>query len=153
MEDIHRVYLECLASDARARANASEFLDALLRRSDQQELREMFRLVLDDLPPDEQVTRAATLLGFTRPRSREDAVRAVLADHDITMATLAALFADAIGEAWVEPVLALRPALASTARDLFQEPIVRRIPPVSEELSGPRSPRAEVVEGIDAGGV
>jgi AAA family ATP:ADP antiporter len=123
-EEIHRVYLACLSSDRRARANAGEFLDALLRRRDQQELRELFHLVSDDLPGQEQVRRAAALLDLAPPRSREEAVRAAVADPDIKLATLAALYAVAMGEVWLETALALRPALASTARDLFQEALV-----------------------------
>ena len=101
-EDIHRVYIACLSSDKRARANAGEFLDALLGRRDQQLLRDLVRLVSDDLPPEDQLTRAARLLGFTPPRSREDAVRAAIADPDIKLAALAALFAVAMGDQGVD---------------------------------------------------
>ncbi len=122
-EDIHRVYVACLSSDRRARANAGEFLDALLRGREQEELRELFRLVSDDLPPSEQVRRAAALLDQHPPATREDAVRAAVADPDIKLATLAALYAVAVGESWLEAALSHRPALEATARDLFQEPL------------------------------
>jgi AAA family ATP:ADP antiporter len=123
-EDIHRVYLACLSNDRRARANASEFLDALLRRRDQQALRELVRVVSDDLPREEQARRAADLLGFSAPRTREEAVRAAVADPDIKLATLAALYAVAMGDEWLETALELRPALATAARDLFQEALL-----------------------------
>jgi AAA family ATP:ADP antiporter len=123
-EDIHRVYLACLSKDRRARANASEFLDALLRRRDQQAVRELVRLVADDLPPGDQVARATELLGFTPPRTREDAVRAGVADPDVKLATLAALYAEAMGDGWLTTALALRPALATTANELFQEALL-----------------------------
>ncbi len=65
-EDIHRVYLACIGTDRRARANAAEFLDALLRRRNEQELRALVRIVSDDLSPAAQVKRASRLqLGFT----------------------------------------------------------------------------------------
>jgi hypothetical protein len=123
-EDIHRVYLACLSQDRRARANASEFLDALLRRRDQQALRELVRLVSDDLPPRDQVARAAELLGFSAPRTREEAVRASVADPDLKLATLAALYAEAMGDDWLTDALNLRPALAATANDFFQEALL-----------------------------
>jgi hypothetical protein len=120
-EDIHRVYLAALSNDRRARANAGEFLDALLRRRDQDALRDLVRLACDDLPAAEQVARAANLLGFTPPATREDAVRAAVADPDIKLATLAALYAVAMGDDWLDTALELRPQLATAARDLFQD--------------------------------
>jgi AAA family ATP:ADP antiporter len=124
-EDIHRVYLACLSSDRRSRANAGEFLDALLRRRDQEELRELFRIVSDDLVGHEQVTRAAQVLELTPPRSREEAVRAAVADPDVKLATLAALYADATGEGWLRAALALRPVAESAASDQFQEALTQ----------------------------
>lgn len=35
-EDLHRVYLACIGTDKGARANAAEFLDALLRKRSEQ---------------------------------------------------------------------------------------------------------------------
>jgi AAA family ATP:ADP antiporter len=124
-EDIHRVYIACLSSDRRARSNASEFLDALLRRHDQEPLREIVRLVSDDLPPREQVARAARLLGYTPPKDREEAFRAAIADPDIKLASLAALHAVAMGDEGIEAAIQRRPALATAAGGRFQEALLQ----------------------------
>ena len=126
-EDIHRVYLACIGTDRRARANAAEFLDALLRRRNEQELRALVRIVSDDLSPAAQVNRAAVQLGTAPPRSQEQAVQVALADPDIKVAALAALYAVATGAehlvASVEKARAKRPSLAPTAQGIFQDPL------------------------------
>jgi AAA family ATP:ADP antiporter len=123
-EDIHRVYLAYRGTDKRTRANASEFLDALLWRHEEQSLRELVRIVSDDLSPEDQVKRAATRLGLTPPASHDEAVRTALADADIKVAVLAALYADATGAdglaASVKKAEERRPALAPAARGIFQ---------------------------------
>lgn len=122
-EDMHRVYLACLGTDRRARANASEFLDALLWRHDEKALRVLMRILSDDLSPEAQVSRAAIHLGITPPRSHEEAVQVALADADIKVAALAALYATAAGAdtlvAAVTKAYEKRPSLAPAARGLF----------------------------------
>jgi AAA family ATP:ADP antiporter len=122
-EDIHRVYLACLGTNKQARANASEFLDALLWRREEKALRALIRILSDDLSPEAQVNRAATHLGLTPPRSHEEAVQVALADADMTIAALAALYANAAGTealaASVREAYGRRPSLASAARGLF----------------------------------
>jgi AAA family ATP:ADP antiporter len=124
-EDIHRVYLACLSSDRRARSNASEFLDALLRRRDQEPLREIVRVFSDDLPAPEQVVRASRLLGYAPPANREEAIRAAMNDPDIKLASLAALYAVAMGDEGIEAAIQRRPALASAAGGRFQEALLQ----------------------------
>jgi hypothetical protein len=129
-EDLHRVYLACIGTDKRARANAAEFLDALLRRRNEQSLRELVRIVTDDLSPAAQVNRAATQLASVPPRSQEQAVQAALADADIKVAALAALYAVASGgESLVASVAKARekrPALGPAAQGIFQDPLFVR---------------------------
>jgi AAA family ATP:ADP antiporter len=124
-EDLRRVYLACIGTDKRARANAAEFLDALLRRRDEQSLRALVRIVCDDLSPEAKVNRAAAELGLTPPRSHEQGVQAALADADIKVAALAALYAVATGRdqlaASVQKAHEQRPALAPTAQGVFQD--------------------------------
>jgi ATP/ADP translocase len=91
-EDLRRLYLAHLSSDKRARGQAGEFLDALLYRHDERPLRELIRLLSDDLSPGEQVARAAALLGFERHRSVADALRSLRADADAKLATFADLY-------------------------------------------------------------
>jgi HEAT repeat protein/MFS family permease len=122
-EDIHRVYLACLGSDKRARANASEFLDALLWRGEEKALRALIRILSDDLSPEAQANRAAAYLRLTPPRSHEEAVEVALADADIKVAALAALYATATGvdalTAAVRKAYERRPSLAPAARGLL----------------------------------
>ena len=129
-EDLHRVYLACIGTDKRARANAAEFLDALLRRRSEQVLRELVRLVSDDLPPEAQVRGAAALLGLSPPRSHAQAVQSALADPDIKVAALAALYAMATGAghliASVDQAREKRPSLGPAALDVFQHALPAR---------------------------
>jgi len=119
-EDIHRVYLACIGTDRRARANASEFLDALLWRRDEKSLRALIRLLSDDLSPEAQSSRAAAHLGLTPPRSHDEAVQMALVDADIKVAALAALYAAATGAdslaASVKMAYERRPSLAPAAQ-------------------------------------
>jgi AAA family ATP:ADP antiporter len=125
-EDIHRIYLACIGTDKRARANASEWLDMLLRRSGERSLRELLRIVSDDLSSAAQVQRAAAPLGLEPPRSRDEAVEAALADPDLKVAALAALYATATGGerlvASVQKAREVRPSLVPDARAAFQNP-------------------------------
>ncbi|HTB74088.1 MAG TPA: Npt1/Npt2 family nucleotide transporter [Polyangiaceae bacterium] len=124
-EDLHRVYLACIGTDRRARANAAEFLDALLRRRREQALRELVRIVSDDLSAPAQVARAAAQLGFTPPRTHEEAVQVALADSDIKVAALAALYAVATGAeplaVSVQKAREKRPSLGPVAQGIFQD--------------------------------
>ncbi len=98
-EDIHRVYVAVISADKRARANASEFLRALLRRASQPKLRDLLVLVADDLPRDARLTRAFELLGGGAPSTRERAFERLLHDPDSAIASLAALLSGARAEA------------------------------------------------------
>ncbi len=124
-DDIRSAYVAFLSKDKTARANAAEYLDALLRNKDQQALRDLVRLATDDLSAADQVARAELALRFRAPRTREEAIQAVIADPDVTLATIAALYAVASEDAsLVESVFneqRRRPALATIAQAIFQE--------------------------------
>jgi hypothetical protein len=92
-DDLHRVQIAIQSSDGRARANAGEFLDAMLRRRDQRSLRELLLVVADDLSVPDRVTRASALLHSSPPATREAAVTSMIGDADDTLAALAALHA------------------------------------------------------------
>jgi hypothetical protein len=94
-EDIHTVNTAALSSDRRARANAAEYLDTLLRRRDQRTLRELLRLVTEDLTTPERVTRASAVCGTTPPASRDESMTRLLHDADATVVALAELHAAA----------------------------------------------------------
>ena len=86
-EDIHRVHSAARSNDRRARSNAGEFLDTLLAGARQRELRELFRLVVDDLEPVVRVRRAAPWLG-SYPHDRKAALAALAEDRDLGLANL-----------------------------------------------------------------
>jgi AAA family ATP:ADP antiporter len=90
-EDIHTVHLWGVSRDARARARAAEFLDTLLRRREQRSLRELLRLVVDDVSNAERVRLAAGLIPYPAPLSREEALLRLVKDADAVVSSLAAL--------------------------------------------------------------
>lgn len=92
-DDIHRVQIAAQSRDGRARANAGEFLDALLRRRDQRPLRELILLVADDLSIVDRVARGSVLLHTTPPATREAAVALIIDDADAALAAIASLHA------------------------------------------------------------
>jgi AAA family ATP:ADP antiporter len=129
-QEIRRAYLACLSDDPYARANAAEFLDTLLRRPRQETLRELLCLAADDLPRRERVSRATSLMSEHLPRTREEALVELVADGDLTVAALAALYASELkGEdirAAVALVLRDRPEVAPGAADPFElAPVTR----------------------------
>ncbi len=94
-EDLHRVYNALRSKDRRIRANAVEFLDALtLGASARREAgsRELLRIIADDLPASEKVSRGAAYLS-SPPRGYEEALGALLLERDETLAGLAAYHA------------------------------------------------------------
>ncbi|HEY1697643.1 MAG TPA: MFS transporter [Polyangiaceae bacterium] len=100
-DDIHRVQLASMSEDSRARANASEFLDALLRKRDQRALRELLLIVADDLPIQARVARAAGIAHLTPPATRDAALTAMTNDGDAVLSALASLHAATVaGKPW-----------------------------------------------------
>ncbi len=87
-EDFRSVYFSLESDDKRLRAHALEFVEALTLNA-KDELRELLRWVIDDLSPRERVERAGAFLEG-RPRIRDEALAAMLADPDDALATLAA---------------------------------------------------------------
>jgi AAA family ATP:ADP antiporter len=123
-EDIHRVQIACLSNDLRARANAGEFLDALLVRRDQQRLRALMRLVSDNLSSAERIRRATPLLGRIPPQTHDEALRELVDGPNTTLAALAAQHAFATGGASllvVDEARARRPDIDLVAARLFED--------------------------------
>ena len=96
-DDIHHAYHGALSQDRYMRANAGEFLDALLRRRDQQQLRELLRLVVDDLPSRERIARARTVVPLGPEATRDQWLVRLARDPDPTVASLAGECARASG--------------------------------------------------------
>jgi hypothetical protein len=103
-EDVRRLHAAHASADARARAHASELLEAILSRRDQRALRDAIRIVSDDLSPAEQLrrvrarasARAPETLGVRAPHSRDEALRAALGDPDAKLAAIASLHAQSL---------------------------------------------------------
>jgi AAA family ATP:ADP antiporter len=88
-EDLHAAHRAAVTGDKRARGNAAEFLDALLAGRDQEPLRAVLRVVVDDLSPLE---RAVRTLATSPPDDETKAVRALVADADRVVALLASVY-------------------------------------------------------------
>jgi AAA family ATP:ADP antiporter len=105
-EDLLRVHAVVTSGEPAARGNAIEFLDALLaprRRSDNDGVRGLLRLVVEDLSDAERVERAGILPPEAMPRGPEAALALLGAERDLLLATLAKELAGAA--AWSrEPV-------------------------------------------------
>jgi hypothetical protein len=125
-EDILRVYIAALATDSRVRSNAGEFLDSLLSGRSRRELRELFRLVVDDLDPAERVARAISHLG-PLPHDRDQVLAALIGDHDDAIATIASYYALSLGienlRASVERARKDRPSLDPLLDRFFTSPL------------------------------
>jgi len=97
-EDIHSVHRAALSADKRARANAGEFLDTLLTRRHERLLRDLLRLVTDDLEPEDRVARAVELVAVEAPATYEEAIIALARDGDTFLSRIACEHARATGE-------------------------------------------------------
>lgn len=94
-EDIHAVYAALRSRDKRARANALEFLDALTIGV--AGVRDLLRIVVDDLPPAERVRRAGDLVPTSPPTTAFEAIRRLLDEREILIAALAGFHALDLG--------------------------------------------------------
>ncbi len=95
-EDIHRVHDAYLSDDPRARAAAMEFLDTLLRRSEEERLRELLLAGAESSDVAELAARGARVLGRAVPADRDAALRLLSEDADTTVAALAQLHVAAL---------------------------------------------------------
>jgi ATP:ADP antiporter, AAA family len=87
-EDIRSAWFAARSGDKRMRAQAHEFLSALTLTSVVPENREMLRIVIDDLPVEERIKRAAEFVP-NAPVSHRTAVLRLLEDDDEALAGIA----------------------------------------------------------------
>ena len=127
-EDIHGVYSKLHTSDRRGRSNALEFLDALtsgVGSEHERETRDLLKLAVDDLPPQEKVRRAAAHVPDA-PGAREIALGILVRDRDAWLAALAVHHALELDlpdlRAEAESALHDRPSLVEIAPQLEPEP-------------------------------
>jgi hypothetical protein len=91
-EDVHSSAVALGSGDRRLRAQALEYLDAVTLTSTVREIRELFRLIGDELSDAERVRRAAAFLPGS-PATFEAALAQLLADRDDSLVGIAAHFA------------------------------------------------------------
>ncbi|MEM7674620.1 MAG: hypothetical protein AAF449_01315 [Myxococcota bacterium] len=91
-EDLRSVSVASQSSDRRLRAQALEYLDALTLDATVSEIRTLLRLIVDDLPDDERIQRAAAFLPDP-PRGYHEALSRLLRDPDDAVASIAAYHA------------------------------------------------------------
>jgi AAA family ATP:ADP antiporter len=91
LEDIGRVEVAVRSPDRRIRANAVEFIDALLSRRDQRPLSELLRAACEEVPLAARWSMAASFLTGPAPRTTVEAIEALVADADETVRALAEL--------------------------------------------------------------
>ena len=91
-EDLRSVSFAVRSSDRRLRAQALEYLDALTLDATVPEVRTLVRIVVDDLPDEERVNRAAAVL-LDPPRGYHEALSRLLRDPDDAVASIAAYHA------------------------------------------------------------
>jgi AAA family ATP:ADP antiporter len=95
-DDFHRVQIASQSKDSRLRANSGEFLSALLRKSDQGDLRELLLVLVDDLSMTERVARGSALLGAKSPTTGKAALELLMSDADAVLAAIATLHAASV---------------------------------------------------------
>jgi ATP:ADP antiporter, AAA family len=143
-EDLRRAHRVLRSGDGGLRAHATEFLDALTQgdAGPSRETRELIRLVIDDLPAEERIARAE---GFIPPppADYEEALVALLRDHDDALATFGAYHTLDVGTprliAEVERACVERPYLNVAT------PLASRLRP-SPVVAGEISPAPEVTD-------
>ncbi|MBL9108192.1 MAG: hypothetical protein JNM74_02930 [Myxococcales bacterium] len=121
-EDIHSVHRAALSADKPARANAGEFLDTLLTLRHERLLRDLLRLVTDDLETEDRVSRAAEYV--EAPASYEAAIVTLASDADPFLSQIAREHARATGE----PQLVRDTTEAASRRDTREPDRAERYP-------------------------
>lgn len=91
-EDVHSSAVALGSGDRALRAQALEYLDAVTLTSEVKEIRDLFRLIGDELSDAERVKRAAAFLPEA-PATFEQALAQLLADRDDSLVGIAAHFA------------------------------------------------------------
>ncbi|HEX3850437.1 MAG TPA: MFS transporter [Polyangiaceae bacterium] len=97
-EDLHRVYRVLLSGSPHARANARELLETMLSRRDQLTLRDLLRLVADDISDRDRLVRASTRVDLARVLDAARALELLRQEADPTLTALAEHHAAVSGE-------------------------------------------------------
>lgn len=117
LEDVRGIFSALRSPNARTRAHAQEFLEALAVDCTET-CRALFRIIADDLTMAEKVRRATPFIP-PPPGDRVEALRMLLADEDDSVVALAAYHATALGvdevTTDVQSVVSLRPSVRTAA--------------------------------------
>ena len=138
-EDVRGIFVALQDADKRVRANALEFLDALILDCDE-DMRALARIVADDLPDGDKVARAADA-GYidSTPQDATEALARLMEDDDDSVVAITAYYAMAVADDDVsDDVAALikdRPSLAYVAEAADALPPVT-IAPLVEAYDG-----------------
>lgn len=137
-EDVHSSALAVSSGDRQLRAQALEYLDAMTLTSEVRQIRDLFRLVADDLPDAERVRRGAAFLPEgSAPAGFEAALGQLLEDKDDSVVGIAAHFALEHGLEEL-PLLAAagKPAGDAARKVPALAALVRRLEAAAEGLPG-----------------
>lgn len=135
-EDVHSSALAVSSGDRQLRAQALEYLDAMTLTSEVRQIRDLFRLVADDLPEAERVRRGAAFLSEA-PQSFEAALGQLLEDKDDSVVGIAAHFALEHGLEELPLLTAAGKPAGEAARKVpALAALVRRLEAAAEGLPG-----------------
>jgi AAA family ATP:ADP antiporter len=125
-EDIESVHAATRSSDKTVRANAGEFLDVLLVRHDEDRLRRLLRIVVDDANDVDRI-RAAREEIPGLARTYAEAIVRLLDDKDEVLVALAAQHALSLNDptlaAAVSTARKRSPSIQATTERLFGRPL------------------------------
>lgn len=135
-EDVHSSAVALASGDRRLRAQALEYLDAVTLTSEVKEIRELFRLIGDELSDAERVVRGAAFLPAA-PAGFEQALAQLLADRDDSLVGIAAHFALKHGPEELHLELPQETPAADVARRMpALEALARRFEAATEAVTG-----------------
>ncbi len=134
-EDVHSSALAVSSGDRQLRAQALEYLDAMTLTSEVRAIRDLFRLVADDLPDAERVRRGAAFLSEA-PASFEAAMGQLLEDKDDSVVGIAAHFALEHGLEELPLAAAGQPTGEAARKVPALAALVRRLEAAAEGLPG-----------------
>jgi AAA family ATP:ADP antiporter len=87
-EDLRTTLMAIVSDDREAKAHALEFLDALTLDAKVPEIRTLLRLIVDDLPWQERLQRAAGYIDII-PKSEQEALDLLALEDDVAVAAIA----------------------------------------------------------------
>jgi hypothetical protein len=125
-EDIRSAWFAARSTDKRVRAQALEFLSTLTLTSSIPEIRDLLRIIVDDLPTEERLKRAVQYIPAV-PQTHRSAVLRLLEDDDEALAGIATYHGLQIG--------GLKQEVLEVSKD---SPLWKQVKAMLEGISGLR---------------